>query len=93
MVGNMVASVVNYSPTDLMKSIAIACERNKTLTQSLNKLHVCASHDENLLFRYSAAFEASIALDKGSTFETGDNANLIHCIADNFDSDICPANN
>ena len=93
MIGNMVASVVNCGPTDLMISIAIACERNKTLIQNLNKLGVCASHDENLLFRYSAAVEASKAIKRGSTFEKGENSNIIHGIADNFDCEICSLNN
>ena len=67
MIGNIIASELNCSPTDLQIALGIAMCRNKTLIQLLKKYGITCSYEEVLLFKYSAAVAALSAL-KGHAF-------------------------
>ena len=76
MIGNIIASELDCSPTDLQIAIAISMSRNKTLVQLFHKYGIVCSYDEVLLFKYSAAV-AAVGAHKSNAFDK--KGNIIHC--------------
>ena len=85
LIGNIVASIITGSPTDLQIALGIAMRRNKTLVQLLHEYQVTCSYDEILLFKYSAAVASATAVSQDIFDQSG---KIIHCCPDNFDCEI-----
>lgn len=89
LIGNIITSCVNHQPTSLQIALGVLL-REKHLIDECYAFGICASYDEVLRFKTSAAHAS--CNDKEMRGMYNSNKGFIQIVADNYDANVCSPN-